>query len=153
MMESAYFNVWLTAEPTAFYTINAKSLKYKDQEKGGANHLSPSLVHLKCFPFFWHLVFLFACFLYSFYHKNVEFPMRVIDVHGGITDREIIAFLHQCIADAAHLEPGKYLVAFLDEINAGNVMGVCKSIVVDRILEGKPIPDNVRIAACCGMFV
>eukprot|EP00397_Hematodinium_sp_SG-2012_P000011 GEMP01000011.1.p1 GENE.GEMP01000011.1~~GEMP01000011.1.p1 ORF type:complete len:5020 (+),score=1237.73 GEMP01000011.1:156-15215(+) len=90
--------------------------------------------------------------LVQFIVETLEFPMHVIDVHGGITDAQVIDFIRNCIKVAAHLSDGQYLVAFLDEINAGNVLGVCKMIIVDRMLDGKPIPKNVRIVACCNPY-
>jgi len=90
--------------------------------------------------------------LVRFIAEALEFPMRVLDVHGGISDAEVIDFIKGCIEDAKQVDQDRYLVAFLDEINAGNVMGVCKSIIVDRMLEGEPIPANVRIVACCNPY-
>ncbi|XP_065828093.1 uncharacterized protein [Oscarella lobularis] len=41
------------------------------------------------------------------------------------------------------------VVVFFDEINTSSCMGLFKEILVDRTMEGEPIPDNLFVVAAC----
>ena len=84
----------------------------------------------------------------------MEMPLRKLDLHGGITDADIASFIRGCIKEAKRqkLKKGKYLIAFLDEINAANCLAYCKSLIVDRVFEGERLPTYIRIVACCNPY-
>ena len=90
--------------------------------------------------------------LVEFICTALQFPLEKLDLHGGITDREITEFFKKCIAKAKKLDANVYLVAFLDEINAANCMAHCKSLIVDRFVENEKLPPNIRIVACCNPY-
>jgi len=41
------------------------------------------------------------------------------------------------------------LQVFLDEVNTTSCLGLFKEVIVDRTLDGKPIPDNIFIVGAC----
>ena len=61
----------------------------------------------------------------------LDYELRTLDVHGGISDKDVIAFITACIATASQLPGITKLLIFLDEINAANCMALFKSILVD----------------------
>ncbi|CAD7957434.1 unnamed protein product [Amoebophrya sp. A120] len=90
--------------------------------------------------------------LVEFICDMLRFPLRKLDLHGGITDEEITKFFQSCIQSAKALPQDQYLVAFLDEINAANCMAHCKTLIVDRFVENERLPPNIRIVACCNPY-
>ncbi|CAD7944987.1 unnamed protein product [Amoebophrya sp. A25] len=90
--------------------------------------------------------------LVEFICDTLKFPLKKLDLHGGITDAEITRFFKDCIAESERLKPDEYLVAFLDEINAANCMAHCKTLIVDRFVEDQRLPPNIRIVACCNPY-
>ena len=44
------------------------------------------------------------------------------------------------------------MIAFLDEVNTCNCMGLFKEIVADRAMNGVPLPPNLEIIAACNPY-
>ncbi len=44
------------------------------------------------------------------------------------------------------------MIAFLDEVNTCNCMGLFKEIVADRSMNGVPLPANLEIIAACNPY-
>ncbi|CAK9096351.1 E3 ubiquitin-protein ligase rnf213-alpha (Mysterin-A) (Mysterin-alpha) (RING finger protein 213-A) (RING finger protein 213-alpha) (RING-type E3 ubiquitin transferase rnf213-alpha) [Durusdinium trenchii] len=104
--------------------------------------------------------------LVKFLAETLDFKLCTLDIHGGITDASIIAFLEDAIQQADH-ERGagatekrptrerkrvREVLVFFDEINAANCMALFKTIIIDRMYGNKYIPENVRIISCCNPY-
>ena len=78
--------------------------------------------------------------------------MRILKMHGGTTDQDIIEELNESIK----LARGNALhdidtVLFFDEANTSHSIGLIKEILCDRRVNGIAIPGNIRlqfVAAC-----
>ena len=90
--------------------------------------------------------------LVRFLADALGYELRVRDNHGGIRDGDIITFLEASIAVAEALHVGKKLLVFLDEINATNCMALFKSVLVDRRLGARLVPQCVSLIACCNPY-
>ncbi len=53
--------------------------------------------------------------------------------------------IEDCVQD-------RRVVAFLDEVNTTNSMGLFKELVCDRSMNGEPLPDNLLIVAACNPY-
>jgi hypothetical protein len=81
------------------------------------------------------------------------FPLHTLNVHGGMTDEDIITWMEQRIATARNMDQSAdKLVVFFDEVNTCNSMGLFKEIVCDRCMNGTPIPQNIKIIAACNPY-
>merc|ERR1712077_13037 len=83
--------------------------------------------------------------LINFISEALNFPLRSLDIHGGIEDTDILNFVEACAKEAEAMPPGKCIIVFLDEINAANCMALCKQLIVDRFMNNKRLPNNLRI--------
>jgi len=91
--------------------------------------------------------------LINFIADALNFPLRTLDIHGGIEDADIIEFVLACAEEAEAVENGgRCIIVFLDEINAANCMALCKQLIVDRFLNSKKLPSNLRIVAACNPY-
>jgi hypothetical protein len=81
-----------------------------------------------------------------------------LSVHAALTPEDIIKFFSPKFQQANELllltaeRDGKQpptVVIFLDEINTSSCMGLFKELLVDRSLDGTPIPSNVFLVAAC----
>eukprot|EP00439_Symbiodinium_sp_Y106_P033514 s1540_g4.t1 len=86
--------------------------------------------------------------LVKFLAETLDFKLFTLDIHGGITDASIIAFLEDAIKNAGD----KGVLVFFDEINAANCMALFKTIIIDRMYGNKVIPEHVRIISCCNPY-
>ncbi|CAE7296222.1 RNF213, partial [Symbiodinium sp. CCMP2456] len=86
--------------------------------------------------------------LVKFLAETLDFKLFTLDIHGGITDASIIAFLEDAIKNAGD----KGVLVFFDEINAANCMALFKTIIIDRMYGNKVIPEKVRIISCCNPY-
>ena len=81
-----------------------------------------------------------------------------LSVHAALTPEDIINFFSPKFQQATNLlqltaerggEQPPTVVIFLDEINTSSCMGLFKELLVDRSLDGTPIPSNVFLVAAC----
>ena len=84
--------------------------------------------------------------------KILGAPLHTLNVHGGMGDREIVAWVEARCALARRARAGERLVLFLDEVNTCNAMALFKEVVIDRCLDGRPLPDNVALVAACNPY-
>jgi hypothetical protein len=89
--------------------------------------------------------------LVRFLAKCLNFRLMTLDIHGGITDQNIIEFMSKAISETSTGEHRGVLV-FFDEINAANCMALFKTIIIDRVFGNTVIPNNVRIISCCNPY-
>eukprot|EP00656_Telonema_subtile_P027205 TRINITY_DN2923_c0_g1_i1.p1 TRINITY_DN2923_c0_g1~~TRINITY_DN2923_c0_g1_i1.p1 ORF type:complete len:2755 (-),score=765.54 TRINITY_DN2923_c0_g1_i1:91-8355(-) len=79
--------------------------------------------------------------------------LRTIDIHGGITDSDIVAWMNERLTEAAQIEhPMGKLVVFFDEVNTCNCMGLFKEIVCDHSMNGVQLPSNIKVIAACNPY-
>ena len=76
--------------------------------------------------------------------------LRTLNIHGGMDDATIVAWMQREAARAGATR--ERIVVFLDEVNTCNCMGLFKEIVVDRCLNGVPLPSNMAIIAACNPY-
>jgi len=88
--------------------------------------------------------------LVKFLASTLEFKLFTLDIHGGISDEDIMRFLDESVERAGDGNNGALI--FFDEINAANCMALFKSIIIDRVYGNKLVPENVRIISCCNPY-
>ena len=75
-----------------------------------------------------------------------EFMKGKIDLARSVQKRQGTSLLAETLKESlSHAT----IVVFFDEINTSSCMGLFKEILVDRTLEGEPIPDNLFVIAAC----
>lgn len=87
--------------------------------------------------------------LVNFLARALDFRLRTLNIHGGITDEAIMKFLDEAIEGR---EGNQGVLVFFDEINAANCMALFKTIIIDRVYGNKQIPEKVRIISCCNPY-
>jgi len=96
--------------------------------------------------------------------------MKILNVHAGTTDKDIIKFLEEKVIDDAKTyefleneikkdfeEKGmiyypKKLWVFLDEINTCKSMGLISELMCKHTYQGKPLPSNIVFIAACNPY-
>jgi ABC-type glutathione transport system ATPase component len=79
-------------------------------------------------------------------------PLKTLNVHGGMEDTDIIAWMTKQISAAEKMRSCSRIIVFLDEVNTCNSMGLFKEIVCDRTMNGILIPDKIQIIAACNPY-
>jgi hypothetical protein len=86
----------------------------------------------------------------------LRLPLRVFNVHGGVTDTEVMAFMRTCCDEAdERMTYGlgdSRLIVFFDEINTCNSMGLFKEMLCDGWLGSRKLPRNLKIVAACNPY-
>jgi hypothetical protein len=77
-----------------------------------------------------------------------------LDVHSGLRPLDVISFFNEVIEQAERIKTmfitdTPQVIAYLDEVNTSSCMGLFKEIIVDKSIDGEPIPGNVFIIAAC----
>ena len=74
-------------------------------------------------------------------------------VHGGITEMDVIDFIQQAEEQARKNHKSKLdTVVFFDEANTTEAIGLIKEIVCDRRLHGKPLSPDLKFIAACNPY-
>ena len=99
-----------------------------------------------------------------------ENKMIILNIHPGITDKDIINFLKQKVIDEAiklyeedketkkkydkenQIYVPRKIWVFLDEINTCNSMGLITEIMNKHTYQGNPIPSNIIFIAACNPY-
>ena len=108
--------------------------------------------------------------------NNGESKMKILNIHAGITDQEIIDFLNKkqknensIIEDAEELQKKEEarkkqfekegqiyfenkIWVFLDEINTCNSMGLICEMMTKHSCQGNPLPKNITFIAACNPY-
>lgn len=90
-------------------------------------------------------------FLMAYLCKILDMDLRRITLHGGHTEKDIIDFIYPIIEEANSHEMANYIV-FFDESNTCAHTGILKEIVCDRVLNGLPIPKNIKIVCALNPY-
>ena len=84
--------------------------------------------------------------------------LYTLNIHGGMEDQGIIQWMQgvlKLVASApavnAYGQPIQHVV-FLDEVNTCNCMGLFNEMICDRSMDGKPLPDCLKIVAACNPY-
>ena len=75
--------------------------------------------------------------------------IKTINIHAGITDKEIIEKIKEFDEIA---KKGKKLWIFLDEINTCKSMGLISELMCKRSYYGEKISDNIAFIAACNPY-
>jgi energy-coupling factor transporter ATP-binding protein EcfA2 len=79
-------------------------------------------------------------------------PLRTLNIHGGCSDAEIIDWLNERIEESAELSSMSKLICFLDEMNTCNSAGLLKEIICDKSMNGRQLPNNIKIIAAANPY-
>ena len=96
--------------------------------------------------------------------------MKILNIHAGTNDKDIIDFLERKVIPKAErlqnketeeqkkresqgfLYTGSKLWVFLDEINTCKSMGLISEILCKRTYQGKKLPSNIAFIAACNPY-
>lgn len=88
-----------------------------------------------------------------------EDTIKVITLHAGVTEQELLRFLKESIVQANDMharEPNKKLWILFDEFNTSPLQSIVTEIMQDRVCsidaEIGSIPKNLVFVACCNPF-
>ena len=102
--------------------------------------------------------------------NNGECKMKILNIHAGISDRDIINFINdKVIKEAEALKEiedkkildhenineiyfPKKLWVFLDEINTCKSMGLISELMCKNTCQGKKLPNNIVFIAACNPY-
>ena len=76
-----------------------------------------------------------------------------MQVHGGITEKDIVEFLKKAQGQAvinSRLELDT--VVFFDEANTTDAIGLIKEVMCDRRVHGRSLPANLKFIAACNPY-
>ncbi|XP_065188617.1 uncharacterized protein LOC135819352 [Sycon ciliatum] len=80
--------------------------------------------------------------LSSYVSSPIENLFFKLLIHPGISKQALVAFMEAPRVLAARC-PDQEVVVFFDEVNTSSCLGVFKEMLIDRMLDGKPIEDNI----------
>ena len=87
------------------------------------------------------------------YVLNPFYYIVFIQVHGGITEIDIIKFVETVQEEArANKNLGFDTVLFFDEANTTDSIGLIKEIMCDKRMRGKPIREDIKFIAACNPY-
>lgn len=89
--------------------------------------------------------------LFKFVCTLMETDLHRLNVHGGLTESDIIMWMTPYIEEARSC-PDESIVLFFDEMNTCNCMGLFKGIICDHMLGNQPLPENLKILAACNPY-
>ena len=80
--------------------------------------------------------------------------LHTLNIHGGMEDSDIIEWMNDVIdtVEASGASGDTPHVAFLDEVNTCNSMGLFKEMLCDGYMNGRRIPDCVKVIAACNPY-
>ena len=98
--------------------------------------------------------------------NNGESKMKILNIHAGITDKEIVEFLFKqkkdgdkiiksIIEEAEKLKnksEKEKIWVFLDEINTCNCMGLICEMMTKHSCQGKELPNNIVFIGACNPY-
>lgn len=80
------------------------------------------------------------------------YDFRVLNMHEGVTEEDIINFTSEA-ALSAKSNPERKTILFFDEINTNmHIDGLLKEIMIDRRLRGDKLPENILLVAACNPY-
>ena len=77
----------------------------------------------------------------------------ICQVHGGTTEADVNEFATVVENEAKkNIEYGVDTVAFFDEANTTDAIGLIKEVMCDRRINGRPILENLKFIAACNPY-
>ena len=76
-------------------------------------------------------------------YGNGKSRWKILQIHAGITDEDIVNFIDQITEESKYENPNNdYTWVFLDEINTCNSLGLISEIMCNHTYLGKKINEN-----------
>ena len=87
-------------------------------------------------------------------YGNGVFKWKTLQIHAGITDKEIVDFIDKIIKDEGKEKENKdeLIWIFFDEINTCNSLGLITEIMCNHTYLGQNIPDNFIFIGACNPY-
>ena len=82
----------------------------------------------------------------------LQIDFRQLDVHGGITDADVVDFMVNNVLPLCQQTEGKQVWCFLDEINTCDSLALFKEMICDKSMQGFLLPPNLVILAACNPY-
>ena len=77
----------------------------------------------------------------------------LLQVHGGITEDDIISFLQKVQKYAKkNRKQNLETVVFFDEANTTDAIGIIKEVMCDRRMRGEQIHKDIKFIAACNPY-
>lgn len=74
-------------------------------------------------------------------------------MHGGTTERDIAEFVYRAEKEVLlNRKHSVHTVAFFDEANTTDAIGLIKEVICDRRLHGRPVSDDLKFIAACNPY-
>ena len=71
-------------------------------------------------------------------------------VHGGTKEEDVVNFIQKAEEEAKKNKSDT--VAFFDEANTTDAIGLIKEILCDQRLHGRPLSTNLKFIAACNPY-
>jgi len=84
--------------------------------------------------------------------KVLNIPLKVLNVHGGLTSQQIVRWVEDAANSDSEGNPNKRKVLFFDEVNTSGCLDLFKEIICDRSMRGVQLADNILIVAACNPY-
>jgi hypothetical protein len=82
--------------------------------------------------------------------------MKELTLYSGVTEKDFIKFMYECVATANELGGHRKLWVFFDEFNTSPLQSLVAEIMIDRICSIEPnidvVPKNIVFIGCCNPF-
>ncbi|MES1913549.1 MAG: hypothetical protein MHM6MM_005738 [Cercozoa sp. M6MM] len=79
------------------------------------------------------------------------YSLRTLNVHGGVDDSQVLTWVNVRVHEALSHTNMRF-VWFFDELNTCESLALFKSILIDRLCDGKQVPKNVLLVAACNPY-
>jgi MoxR-like ATPase len=77
----------------------------------------------------------------------------ILKVHGGILENDIVRFVDKVQSHAEeNMKHGLDTIAFFDEANTTDAIGLIKEIMCDRRIQGRRIEEDIKFVASCNPY-
>ena len=95
-----------------------------------------------------------GCGKTSLIDKLKCYKMRILNIHAGISNKDIIKFIedNNLIKDNNNSLNEETIWVFLDEINTCNSMGLISEMMCKGTIQGKKLKDNLTFIAACNPY-
>jgi hypothetical protein len=77
-----------------------------------------------------------------------------IKIHGGITEtdvQEFVLFVNK-VAKRNAEQGVRMTIAFFDEANTTDALGLIKEVMCDHRINGQPISEHIKFIAACNPY-
>jgi len=89
--------------------------------------------------------------LYKMKYNREIYRMKILNIHSGTTNKDIINFIDEQIIPESLFEETKIWV-YLNEINACKSMGLISELICKHTCQGKSLPSNIVFIASCNPY-